>query len=59
MRVHFDTFTREWVNCLATILTSVQENAIISMENAFISHKELAPSDDEDNNNNKSYHYRL
>ena len=43
----------------ATILTSVQENAIISMENAFISHKELAPSDDEDNNNNKPYHYRL
>ena len=38
---------------------SGQENAIISMENAFISHKELAPSDDEDNNNNKPYHYRL
>ena len=46
----FDVFTREWIGYCFD-LSAVKENAIISIENALVSHKEIVP--DNDNNNNK------
>ncbi|MGH9953119.1 MAG: IS3 family transposase, partial [Nitrososphaeraceae archaeon] len=38
----FDVFTREWV-AYCFDLSAVKENAIISIENALVSHKEIVP----------------
>jgi putative transposase len=46
----FDVFTREWIGYCFD-LSAVKENAIISIENALVSHKEIVP--DNDNCNNK------
>jgi len=47
----FDIFTREWIGYCFD-LSAVKENAIVSIENALVSHKEIVP--DIDNDNNKS-----
>ena len=44
----FDIFTREWIGYCFD-LSAVKENAIISIENGLVSHKEILPG----NNKNK------
>ncbi|MGH9952468.1 MAG: IS3 family transposase, partial [Nitrososphaeraceae archaeon] len=46
----FDIFTREWVGYCFD-LSAVKENAIISIENALVTHKEIVPDNDNNNNN--------
>ena len=41
----FDVFTREWIGYCFD-LSAVKENAIISIENALVSHKEIVHDDD-------------
>lgn len=49
----FDIFTRVWVGYCFD-LSAVKENAIISIENALVSHKEIVvPDNDNKDNNNK------
>jgi transposase InsO family protein len=48
----FDVFTRVWVGYCFD-LSAVKENAIISIENALVSHKEIVVPDNDNNNNNK------
>ena len=43
----FDIFTREWIGYCFD-LSAVKENAIISIENALVSHKEIVPGNDDD-----------
>ena len=41
----FDVFTREWVGYCFD-LSAVKENAIISVENALVTHKDIVPQQD-------------
>ena len=41
----FDVFTREWVGYYCFDLSAVKENAIISVENALVTHKDIVPQD--------------
>jgi putative transposase len=46
----FDVFSREWIGyCFG--LSAVKENAIISIENALVSHKEMVPDNDSGSGN--------
>ena len=40
----FDVFTREWVGYCFD-LSAIKENAIISVENALVTHKDIIPQD--------------
>jgi putative transposase len=39
----FDVFTREWIGYYCFDLSAVKENAIISIENALVTHKDIVP----------------
>lgn len=39
----FDIFTREWVGYYCFDMSAVKENAIISLENALVTHKDIIP----------------
>ena len=41
----FDVFTREWVGYYCFDLSAVKDNAIISVENALVTHKDIVPQD--------------
>ena len=48
----FDVFTREWVGYCFD-LSALKENAIISIENALVSYKEVVSDNNNSNSNNK------